>query len=133
MRQNLKLISLTLKTGLYCVVGLILVMLPLEFHPWHRNDRFPCSIRKPKTRSCHLYDGHHPSSIQIFLGCITKQWCNPIFDVTIYAFDASSVVRFRSSPHSIPDTVIGAPFYMTLTTLTLHKRSSWRFSNHLQR
>jgi len=58
------------------------------------------------------------------------QICNPIFDVTIHAFDTSSVVRFRSSPNLTPDKIFVLPSPVTLTTLTLNQRSSRRFGNY---
>ena len=58
------------------------------------------------------------------------QCCNPIFDVTIHAFDTSSVVRLRSSSNLTPDRIFVLPFPVTLTTLTLNQRSSRRFGNY---
>jgi len=59
-----------------------------------------------------------------------EQICNPIFDVTIHAFDTSSAVRLRSSPNLTPDRIFVLPFPVTLTTLTLNQRSSRRFGNY---
>jgi hypothetical protein len=59
-----------------------------------------------------------------------EQICNPIFDVTIHAFDTSSVVRLRSSPNLTPDKIFVLPFPVMLTTLTLNQRSSRRFGNY---
>ncbi len=58
------------------------------------------------------------------------QCCIPIFDVTIHAFDTSSVVRLRSSPNLTPERILVLPFPLTLTTLTLNQRSSQRFDNY---
>ena len=105
-------------------------MLPLEFLPFHQYDRFPRSIRKPKISSCDLYAGHHLSNNQITLKLIMEQLRGSIFDVTVHAFDTSSVVRLRSSPDFTPDRIIVLPFTVTLTTLTFNQRSSRRFGNY---
>ena len=104
--------------------------LPLGFLPLHQYDRFPRSIRKPKISSCRLYAGHHPSNNQMTLELFMGQICNPIFDVTVHAFDTSSAVRLRSSPNLSPDKIFVLPFPVTLTTLTLNQRSSRRFGNY---
>jgi len=114
----------------FCIGTLILAVLPLGFLPFHQYDRFPRSIRKPKISSCHLYAGHHLSNNQITLKLIMEQLRGSIFDVTVHAFDTSSVVRLRSSPDFTPDRIIVLPFTVTLTTLTFNQRSSRRFGNY---
>ena len=59
-----------------------------------------------------------------------EQLRSSIFDVTVHAFDTSSVVRLRSSPNFTPDRIIVLPFTVTLTTLTFNQRSSRRFGNN---
>ncbi|MDO9581128.1 MAG: hypothetical protein Q7J06_11295, partial [Bacteroidales bacterium] len=46
---------------------LILVVLPLEFLPKHRDDRFPRSAQEPVSGSRYLYAGCRPSSKQVTL------------------------------------------------------------------
>ncbi len=59
-----------------------------------------------------------------------EQLRSSIFDVTVNAFDTSSVVRLRSSPNFAPDRIFALPFPVTLTTLTLNQRSSQWFGNN---
>ena len=59
-----------LQTTLSCIGTLTLVGPPLEFLPYHQDDRFPCSMQKPKPDSRHLYAGHHPGSKQVSPGFI---------------------------------------------------------------
>lgn len=89
---------------------LILGDLPLGFLPWHRSDRFPCSIQKPAIRSRHLYAGHHSGSRQVSPELITGQCCNPVFDAVVHGFDTSSMIRLRSPSCCAPDPVIARPF-----------------------
>ena len=114
----------------FCIGTLILAVLPLGFLPFHQYDRFPRSIRKPKISSCHLYAGHHLSNNQITLKLIMEQLRGSIFDVTVHAFDTSSVVRLRSSPNFTPDRIFVLPFPVTLITLTLNQRNSRWFDNN---
>ena len=100
---------------------LILAGPPLGFLPLHRNDRFPCSLQKPRISSRHLYDGHHSGSKQVSPEFITEQWCNSDFDAIVHAFDTSSVVRFHSPSYSTPDIFIIPS--VTLTTPVLNRRS----------
>src|SRR5512139_3267801 len=51
-----------------CIGTLTLVGPPLEFLPYHRNDRFPRSIQEPGSGSRHLYTGCHPGSKQVSPG-----------------------------------------------------------------
>jgi hypothetical protein len=51
---------------------LTLVRPPLVFLPWHRDDRFPRSVQKPKSSSCHLYAGRRPDSKQVASGLILE-------------------------------------------------------------
>ena len=51
---------------------LILVGPPLEFLPYHRNDRFPRSTQEPESGSRYLYAGCRPSSKQVTLGLILE-------------------------------------------------------------
>ena len=55
---------------------------------------------------------------------ITTQ--DPVLMSSVCAFDASAVIRLRSSRCSIPATFIGS-FSLTLTTTTLDRSSSGRF------
>ena len=59
-----------------------------------------------------------------------EQLRNSIFDVTVHAFDTSSVVRLRSSPNFTPDRIFVLPFPVTLITLTLNQRNSRWFDNN---
>ena len=59
-----------------------------------------------------------------------EQLRNSIFDVTVHAFDTSSVVRLRSSPNFSPDRIFVLPFPVTLITLTLNQRNSRWFDNY---
>jgi hypothetical protein len=102
---------------------LILGDLPLGFLPWHRSDRFPCSLQKPAIRSRHLYAGHRLGSKQVPPELITEQWCIPVFDAFVHAFDTSSVIRLRSPSYCPPDPIIAGPFPVTLTTPALNRRS----------
>jgi hypothetical protein len=47
---------------------LILVGPPLEFLPYHRDDRFPRSAQEPDSGSRHLHAGRHPGSKQVAPG-----------------------------------------------------------------
>ena len=68
---------------------LILVGPPLEFLPFHRDDRFPRSTQEPESGSCHLYAGRHPDSKQVVL------WTHPGVGLAT-SFD---VVLKISTPH----------------------------------
>ncbi len=59
-----------------------------------------------------------------------EQLRSSIFDVTVHAFDTSSVVRLRSSPNFTPDRIFVLPFPVTLITLTLNQRNSRWFDNN---
>ena len=54
---------------------------PLEFLPYHRDDRFPRSAQEPGSGSRHLYAGRHPGSKQVSPGLILGVWKAPSFDV----------------------------------------------------
>jgi len=58
---------------------LILVGPPLEFLPYHRNDRFPRSTQEPGSGSRYLYAGCRPSSKQAPLGLILESFKTPQF------------------------------------------------------
>ena len=77
---------------------LTLVDPPLEFLPWHRDDRFPRSAQEPESRSRHLYAGRHSSSKQVSLELILEPECYPSFDVERVCYDTKSVIHLRSSP-----------------------------------
>ena len=51
---------------------LTLMGLPLEFLPYHRNDRFPRSPQEPGSGSGHFYAGRRPGSIQVSPGLILE-------------------------------------------------------------
>jgi hypothetical protein len=96
---------------------------PLEFLPYHRDDRFPRSVQKPGSRSRHLYAGCRTGSKQVPPVLILEPRKNPSFDTAYICFDTSSVVRLRSSPRSSPATILSRDFSLTLTTLALYQRS----------
>ena len=76
---------------------LILVVPPLEFLPYHRDDRFPRSTPEPGSGSRRLYAGCRPSSKQVPLGLILEYRKPPVLTSSIH-FDTSEVVRLRSPP-----------------------------------
>ena len=57
-----------------------------------------------------------------------EQICNPIFDITIHAFDTSSAVRLRSSPYLIPDRILSCLFRDAhhLDSLSTQLTAVWR-------
>ncbi|WP_206366919.1 hypothetical protein, partial [Sphingobacterium sp. SGL-16] len=57
----------------------------------------------PIIASRHLYAGYHGSSNQVSLPFVPEQGQDPGFDIIYSAFDASSMVHFRSSLYYIPD------------------------------
>ena len=67
---------------------LILLGPPLEFLPYHRNDRFPRSTQEPGSDSRYLYAGCRPSSKQAPLGLILESRKPP----------SSDIVHFISTP-----------------------------------
>ena len=67
---------------------LILVGLPLEFLPYHRDDRFPRSTQEPGSGSRYLYAGCRPSSKQVSLGLILEIRKSP----------SSDIIQFISTP-----------------------------------
>src|SRR5664279_41874 len=58
---------------------------PLEFLPYHRNDRFPRSTQEPESGSRYLYAGCRPSSKQVPLGFILESRKPPSSDI-IHSF-----------------------------------------------
>jgi hypothetical protein len=58
---------------------LILVDSPLEFLPYHRDDRFPRSAQEPGSDSRYLYAGCRPSSRQVSLELILESFKTPQF------------------------------------------------------
>jgi len=60
---------------------LILVGPPLEFLPYHRNDRFPRSTQEPESGSRYLYAGCRPGSKQVPPGLILEIRKSPSFDI----------------------------------------------------
>ena len=61
------------------VGALILVGPPLEFLPYHRDDRFSRSTQEPGSGSRYLYAGCHPSRKQVPLGLILESYETPQF------------------------------------------------------
>ena len=59
---------------------LTLVGLPLEFLPYHQNDRFPRSVQKPVLSSRPLYAGRRPDSNQVPSELIPEHLQNSGFD-----------------------------------------------------
>ena len=57
----------------------------------------------PVIASRHLYAGYHGSSNQVSLPLGPEQRRDSGFDIVYSAFDASSMVHFRSSLYYIPD------------------------------
>ena len=47
---------------------------PLELLPWHRDDRFPCSVKEPESGSRRLYAGCRPGRRQAPPGLIPAEW-----------------------------------------------------------
>ncbi len=76
---------------------LTLVGPPLEFLPYHRNDRFPRSVQKPVLSSRLLYAGRRTDSNQVPSELIPEHLQNPVL-TTSQSYDTSSEVHFRSSP-----------------------------------
>jgi hypothetical protein len=60
---------------------LILVGPPLEFLPYHRDDRFPRSTQEPESGSRYLYAGCRSSSKQVPLELILETGTTPSFDI----------------------------------------------------
>jgi hypothetical protein len=89
-------------------------------------QRFPRSPKKPRTASRHLHTGHHPASRQAPAGFIPDHRTRPGFDVIHCCFDASAVVRLRSSHDSPHDASFDA-FSLTLTTSALDQSRSGLF------
>ena len=67
---------------------LILAGPPLEFLPYHRNDRFPRSAQEPGSGSRYLDAGCRPSSKQAPLGLIPESRTTP----------CSDIIQFISTP-----------------------------------
>src|SRR5674536_12044 len=57
---------------------------PLEFLPYHRDDRFPRSTQKPGSGSRYLYAGCRPSSKQVSLGLILESRKPPSSDIVLF-------------------------------------------------
>jgi len=70
--------------------------------PWHRDDRFPRSVRKPVLRSCCLYAGCRPASNQIPAGLVTR--CLP--------------GALSTPPKGLFRHVVGSSLALISTTLT---------------
>src|SRR5664280_1693073 len=51
---------------------------PLEFLPYHRDDRFPRSTQEPESGSRYLYAGCRPSSKQVPFGLILESRKPPV-------------------------------------------------------
>jgi len=103
-----------------CIGTLILMGSPLEFLPFHHNDRFPRSAQKPGLSSCHLSTGCHPNSKQVASGLCPS--------VTKQTLVLTSSKRFRwviewfacahlLNPHLIESC---STFSLTLTTMALY-------------
>src|SRR5665647_3819211 len=54
---------------------------PLEFLPYHRNDRFPRSPQEPESGSRYLYVGCRPSSKQVSLELVLEDGKPSSFDI----------------------------------------------------
>ena len=65
--------------------------------PFHHNDRFSRSIRKPVSRSRHLHAGCHSVSKFLWIYPDISRLCR--FWHQFRAYDTSSVVHFHSSPY----------------------------------
>src|SRR5208283_1241407 len=57
---------------------------PLEFLPYHRDDRFPRSTQEPESGSRYLYAGCRPSSKQVPLGLILESSKPPSSDIVLF-------------------------------------------------
>jgi hypothetical protein len=62
---------------------LTLVGSPLEFLPYHRDDRIPRSTQEPRSGSRHLYAGRHPGGRQVSPGFILEHRKNPSLDIIL--------------------------------------------------
>jgi hypothetical protein len=51
---------------------------PLERLPSHQHDRFPRSLKEPRTASRHLHTGHHPASRQAPAGFFPDHNARPL-------------------------------------------------------
>jgi len=78
--------------------------------PYHRNDRFPRSTRKPDQESRRLHAGGHLGRNQVAPQTRPGLTNSPRFRHHLALFDTSSAVRLRSSLLTSPDRLNGPPF-----------------------
>jgi hypothetical protein len=99
---------------------------PLVFLPWHRGDRFPCSVQKPESSSRRLYAGRRLGSKQVSPSLIPGRWCHPVLTSPIrfrHVFGRFTFVRLLDSYL----TRCYPAFSSTLTTRALYSCSLRRF------
>ena len=83
-----------------CIGTQILMGSPFGLLPLHHDDRFPSSIQKPASGSCHLHAGCRISSKQVSLMLIPGQRLLPGFDIFP---TLSTLLQWFNCVH-LPDT-----------------------------
>ncbi len=79
---------------------------PLGLFPWHRSDRFSRSTPEPDSGSRRLCAERHPAHKQAPAGFVPGSAFRPGFDAVGKAHDTSSAVHSRSSPRTLPATIL---------------------------
>ena len=95
---------------------------PLEFLPYHRDDRFPRSAQEPNLGSRHLYAGRRPGSMQVSPELILECSKPPVLTSSIrfrHLISGSlSLVSLNLTCHDLCHD-----FSLTLTTMALYHSS----------